>query len=461
MPLIESIAASPYPQYAEDQPQVSDGKGKAKPKMSSLLADIIGKKNSAQASRSSKEAQWRTNLMQFRGEDTEKFRESEHSKVSMRTTAVKTKAALSQIMEALLSNGKFPLTVKETSVPQGVYEFAHIHEGGEQQAPQQPQPQQTPQSSMGYEGDGRELSQGAHFGMMGGMFKDIPQESLDAANVMEGVGLNGEPTVAPAKEAANNMEKHIHDQLDACKANAHLNNSVFEACILGTGAMKGPFNEFKSVPKWKTNENGTKDYVPEEELYPKTSFVSVWDLFVDPSCSTDIRDAEWVIERHKMNMVDVRDLKRRPLFNKTAIDNLVMDGPNYQDQSNEDAHEAPEIQQSQSKHSTMWEVWEYWGYIDTNKLREFGLRVPNDAEDYVQVNVWYSGDYVLRVSLNPFKPARIPYYMFPYERDPYSIYGLGVPELMADQQKLMNGFMRMAVDNLALAGNMVNNSPSL
>lgn len=454
MALIESVS-NPYPQYAEEQTQVSDGKGLAKPKMSALLADIISKKTSAQNARSAKEAQWRTNLMQFRGQDTESFRESEHSKVSMRTTAVKTKAALAQIMEAMLSNGKFPLSISETPVPQGVHEFAHIHEGGQQQEEQTPTPTTAPKSSFGYAGDGQELAPGAYFGMMGGMFKEVPQEVLDNTTVMEGPGLQGEPTIAPAKEAAKNMEKHIHDQLEASKAQAHLNNAVFEACILGSGAMKGPFNEFKTVSKWSTDENGNKEYTPEEELYPKASFVSIWDLFVDPACSTDTREAEWVIERHKMNMVEVRDLKRRPLFNKSAIDNLILQGPNYQDQSNEDAHEAPQLQQSQAKHTTQWEVWEYWGYIETNKLREFGLRVPDGADDYVQVNVWFSGDYVLRVSLNPFKPARIPYYLFPYERDPYSIYGLGVPELMADQQKLMNGFMRMAVDNLALAGNMV------
>lgn len=454
MALIESVASNPYPQ-SEDQPQVTDGKGLAKPKMSSLLMDIISKKNLAQASRSAKEAQWRTNLMQFRGQDTESFRESEHSKVSMRTTAVKTKAALAQIMEAMLSNGKFPLTISETKVPEGVNEFTHIHEGGEPEQPEQPPQQEAPKSQYGYEGDGAELEPGAYFGMMGGMFKSIPQEVLDSATAMEGPGLQGEPTIAPAKEAARNMEKAIHDQLEASKAQAHLNNAVFEACILGSGVMKGPFNEFKTVPHWESDEEGNKTYAPKEILFPNASFVSLWDLFVDPSCSTDVRDAEWVIERHKMNNTELRGLKRRPLFNKQAIDHLIAQGPNYEDQSNEDAHEAPQIQQSQAKHTTQWEVWEYWGYIETNKLREYGLKVQEDTEDYVQVNVWFSNSHVLRVSLNPFKPARIPYYLFPYERDPYSIYGIGVPELMADQQKLMNGFMRMAVDNLALAGNMV------
>lgn len=57
--------------------------------------------------------------------------------------------------------------------------------------------------------------------------------------------------------------------------------------------------------------------------------------------------------------------------------------------------------------------------------------------------------------LNPFKPAKIPYYAVPYELNPYSLAGVGVGENMDDTQTLMNGFMRMAVDNAVLSGNLV------
>lgn len=444
------------PALVDDQNGATNADGTPKPKLSQLLLDLRGKQAAASNARSAKEAQWRKNLMQFRGQDTEVFRASEHTNVSIRTTTVKVKAALAQIIEAILSNGKFPLTIKETEVPEGTYEFAHISEGGEQAAPEE-EAQQVPYvSQFGFEGDGMEIKPGARFDMMGGMFKNIPDEVMEQATVMEGQDLHGGVTVAPAKEAAKNMEKAIMDQLDASRANAHLNAAVFEACILGTGAMKGPFNEYKTIPYWKRNEDGSRTYQPKQILTPKVSFVSLWDLYIDPSCATDTRDAEWVIERHKMNMVELRQLKDRPLFKKEAVDALVKAGPNYSEFTNTDSErEDKDLNTSVSRASTLWEVWEYWGYMSTDKLTEYGLKIPEDAGDYVQVNVWYSGDYVLRVSLNPFQPNRIPYYVFPYERDPYSIYGTGVPESMADQQKLMNGFLRMAVDNLALAGNLV------
>jgi len=39
--------------------------------------------------------------------------------------------------------------------------------------------------------------------------------------------------------------------------------------------------------------------------------------------------------------------------------------------------------------------------------------------------------------------------------NPYSLWGVGLAENMDDTQMLMNGFMRMAVDNAALSGNLV------
>jgi hypothetical protein len=43
----------------------------------------------------------------------------------------------------------------------------------------------------------------------------------------------------------------------------------------------------------------------------------------------------------------------------------------------------------------------------------------------------------------------------PYELNPYSFFGVGVAENMDDTQTLMNGFMRMAVDNAVLSGNLL------
>lgn len=104
-----------------------------------------------------------------------------------------------------------------------------------------------------------------------------------------------------------------------------------------------------------------------------------------------------------------------------------------------------------------WELLEYWGYIPVEVLRDHGVTVPKDMEelDEINTNVWISGGEIIRLVLNPFKPSRIPYFAAPYEINPYSFFGIGVAENMEDTQVLMNGFMRMAVDNAVLSGNLV------
>ena len=62
---------------------------------------------------------------------------------------------------------------------------------------------------------------------------------------------------------------------------------------------------------------------------------------------------------------------------------------------------------------------------------------------------------LLRFVANPFIPARIPYHSFPYELNPYQLFGVGVAENMEDSQLLMNGSYAYGYRQLALAGHLV------
>ena len=104
-----------------------------------------------------------------------------------------------------------------------------------------------------------------------------------------------------------------------------------------------------------------------------------------------------------------------------------------------------------------YQVLEYWGYIDGESAEQVGIKLPKGLKDKdeVQVNCWICNGQILRLVLNPFTPARIPFQAVPYEINPYSFFGIGVAENMEDTQLLMNGFMRMAVDNAALSSNLL------
>ena len=63
------------------------------------------------------------------------FRENEKSRVFVKITKTKVLASFGQIIEVLFSQGKFPLGVSPTSVPEDIAQRAHL----DPKNPQQPQ----------------------------------------------------------------------------------------------------------------------------------------------------------------------------------------------------------------------------------------------------------------------------------------------------------------------------------
>lgn len=426
-------------------------------KMSGLLMSARTNVESAKLNRSTQERQWFNNTQAFKGIDTSKFRNSEENDVYLRTTAVKTRAAYSQIVEALLSDGRFPIQVTHTEVPFGISEYAHLSSEMAEMPDVEVEPDEIT-TGVGFAGDGNDLAPGATFrsleegtAFLGGLEDELTMED-GTTPLVAGVSHLGEPQLALAKETARELDKLIQDHLTASKARTVLRKSIFEQCLLGTGAIKGPFNVEKKLPRWVVNkETGQRVYDPVTITAPMIDTVSMWNLYIDPNANTQ-EDAEWIAEKHRMTAAQLFDLKKRPHFKADEIDLLVADGGNYV----EDNYEAQiRGNKTGTEVQNLFEVVEYWGYMPVSELKDFGLKIPDEATDVVQVNMWYSGSRIIRVVLNPFLPQRLPYFIFPYETRPYEIYGVGVPEAMEDSQRMMNGFARLAVDNLALAGSVM------
>ena len=201
-------------------------------------------------------------------------------------------------------------------------------------------------------------------------------------------------------------------------------------------------------------EDGTRTYNPLEVRVPRIEFVSCWDFFPDPS-ATNIEECEYVVHRHKMNKSQLRQLRNMPYFNEDAIRDALMDGANYEEKDYE--LNLKDDARTDDTYQSHFEVLEYWGIMDAEYAREVGIELSDDIDDLdeVQINAWVCGNRLLRAVINPFTPYRIPYHAFPYERNPYNFFGIGVAENMDDSQQIMNGHARMAIDNLAMAGSLV------
>lgn len=398
----------------------------------SLISFVRERYSRAEESRRVDEQRWLKAYRNYRGiygPDVQ-FTETEKSRVFIKVTKTKVLAAYGQIIDVLFSNNKFPLSIDPSVLPEGVVESVHFDTN--------PQAPATPQNPEDFDLDKLEE-------MLGGMkdqLKDIP-------NLKKGPGLTPSSfTFEPAMVAAKKMEKKIHDQLNESNANKHLRSTAFECSLFGTGVMKGPFATNKEYPKWK--DSG--DYSPMIKTVPEMSHVSLWNFYWDPDAN-NVDECQYVIERHKLSRTQLRAMKRRPYFRSNVIDQVIAEGEGYVKKYWED-----DVRDFVPNFGIdRFEVLEYWGNVDIDMLRENDVEIPEEFEDAgeLQANIWFCNNKIIRLVLNPFKPAKIPYYAVPYELNPYSLAGVGVAENMDDTQTLMNGFMRMAVDNAVLSGNLV------
>jgi len=407
-----------------------------------LAGEVESKFATAETSRlSSIEERWSRAYHNYRGvyyKDVH-FTEHEKSRVFVKVTKTKVLAAYGRIIDVVFQNGNLPIGVSKTDVPR-----KKIVEALEN--PEMPGPMAAPPApvvnpfDVGYAGDERGKV-GAKFGNM------QPSPALSAPQEMPPQAVE-EPNYV---QAARNMERLIHDQIADSKGQVAVRDAIFESCLLGTGIIKGPFNYTKLVNSW---ENG--ELRQEQERVPHIEFVSIWDFYPDPE-ATCMQDAEWVIQRHKLSRTQLEALAEQPHFNSEAIYELTR----YTDGNSEQTSRDNEVQAEGEKNTdagqqSRWDIYEYWGPVDSSMIPSELLGGPSgDEPNQVQVNVWVSGGKVIRLALNPFEPQRIPYLSFPYEKNPYSFWGVGVGENMDDMQSMMNGTARMAIDNLALAGNMV------
>ena len=422
----------------------------------------------AEDARDLEEERWLESYENYRGlyGKRVKFRESEKSRVFIKVTKTKVLAAFGQLVDVIFGTGKFPIGIAETSIPEGEKENAYLDFQNPQPGIEMSESQDIPDDignrvdnpyDVGYEGDGKVLRPGATLG--DGMFEeseDSLENKLESAGLLrEGLSVDPQkPEISPAQKAARRMEKLIHDQIDESNGSSELRSALLEASLLGTGIIKGPFNFNKTLNNWTKETDGERVYSPVSVRVPRIEFVSCWDFYPDPG-ATNIDECEYVVHRHRMNTSQLRALKNMPYFDKEAIREAIQNGPNYIERTFET--QLKEDTTTNEEYSNSFEVLEYWGIMDAQYAKEVGIELEEDIDDLdeVQINAWICGDKLLRAVINPFTPYRLPYHAFPYERNPYNFFGVGVAENMNDSQQIMNGHARMAIDNLALSGSLV------
>ena len=427
--------------FVEDKDDADNSRDE---KVGTVVGLVEGKFYKAEKARYTDELRWIRAYQNYRGvygSDVQ-FTSTEKSKVFVKVTKTKVLAAYGQIVDVLFGSNKFPISINPTVLPEGITDTVNFETDSNMRKAQE--------SDGALPDDDTRLQPGETIIDLRERLGAIRNKLEPVKNLVEeGPGTTpSKVTFHPAMVAAKKMEKKIHDQLEESNARKQLRIAAFETALFGTGIMKGPFAYDKEYPSW--SEDG--EYTPTVKTVPQTSSVSIWNFYPDPDAN-NMDEAEYVVERHKMSRSQMRNLKKRPFFRSNAIDTAISMGESYSKEWWEQVMEEADQETKAERYS----VLEFWGYVDTELLKEYEIEIPKELkdQDQVSVNIWVCNGQVLRLVMNPFTPSILPYYAVPFEVNPYSFFGVGIAENMDDTQNLMNGFMRMSVDNAALSGNLL------
>ena len=376
------------------------------------------------------ETRWLQDLRQYHGEYTpderSRMEANKSSKVFVNITRNKTRAAIARMSDMLLPNDDTNFGLKATPVP------AMSKAEGMMQADQQ-MPGQSPD-------------------MMGqGMMQDgLPM----GAGQMPGMEPEPEPEDEQAKadEAARAMQQQIEDDFAEANYNAHARDVIQDACMLGTGVLKGPTVVNRTRRAWMTDpQTGQSVMEIQTELRAGLERVDPWDAFPDMSASS-MSEAEFFFERKLLNRKQMRELADLPgvMLNQLR---KAMEDDEGRHIAEDRRHQLREITGVDTvTNDKKYELWEYWGPLDKDELRACGCE---DIEDDPLIEytgcVLMVGGHVIKAAINPLETGDLPYSIFNWEEDGASIFGFGVPYLMRQPQKVVNAAWRMMMDNAGIS----------
>ncbi|MDR5867932.1 hypothetical protein [Halomonas koreensis] len=360
--------------------------------------------------RASLETRWLEDYRQYHGEydpaTASRLSQAEGSKVYVNITRNKTNAAEARLQDMLFPTDDRNWAIKPTPVP----ELDNVEPGEMMQSP-------------------------------GG-------QPIDKSKLAEAVNRE-------AKKKAAAMQSEIDDQLKEGRFQIKCRDVIHDAALMGTGVVKGPIIVGRVKKRWDTGDDGTSVLTIEEAIEPSVERVDPWDFFPDMSART-VDECEFIFERHLWSKRQLREFARLPGALLEQIRAVVRGGKDSTQIAKDYVNDIRGITGVDSvRNDTKYEVWEYHGPIAKDELidalsesrQDVDMEQIDELDDEVEAVVFFSGNSVLKVVLNPMDTDDRPYSVFNWETDESAIFGFGIPYLMRQPQVVINAAWRMMLDN--------------
>ena len=251
---------------------------------------------------------------------------------------------------------------------------------------------------------------------------------------------------AIAKERADRMSLLMDDQIVEMKFRDVFSEFLSNLVTYGTGFIEGPIVIRRKDMAWEGS-----DYAVSERHVLAAEAPSPFDMYPQPDKVK--MDDGWIIRRRRMSGKDLSLAKKLSGYIEREIIDLLTTRPaghrEYlpEDQERSDNELKGSNLQNEGRY---YDVLDFWGSIAGAMLEEFGMKglVPTDFYD---VRVMTCANRVIRVMPNPDPLGRHPYYAAQYKKVVGSLWGSGVPHLIAPSQDLANAAIRAIANNMGIA----------
>ena len=257
---------------------------------------------------------------------------------------------------------------------------------------------------------------------------------------------------AEARKRARLMMEEIDDQLVECDYAGLCRQAIHDACVFGTGILKGAVTVARTEKRWDELAPGVTVLRLEEEFRPAVEHVMVWDFFPDLSARC-LEECESILERKYVTRRQLIELARRPGFFADEIRQVLAEDAEG-NRASVPSHLARLRDMTLGSQNNLlphrYELWEYHGPLSKDDLAACGVEPPDDELEEFEAVVLFVNGRVIRASLTTLDTGERPYALFVYERDDSSVLGYGVPFLLRQVQRVVNGTWRIMMENAAL-----------
>ena len=272
-----------------------------------------------------------------------------------------------------------------------------------------------------------------------------------------------------ARVKADRMRRKIHYALVCGDWETTEASGILDLVLHGTMIFRGPLKKCKEGVKYQfVEESGLKAALKrlfrkpvggkwegkvEKEYYPGSDWISVFDFYPEPM-SKDANDMQWGIVRHVMDRSQVIGLKEIDGFDAEEIDIALRNNPkgNWVAQPWESQINVLHNKSGSMNLGERFEVLEWRGKLTGRDIRMAGGNISDEKLNVAGYGcIWAIGNHAISMSISEAVPTRLPFYIVPYERVPYKIWGQGIAEMMRDSQAIINAATRAMVDNMGMA----------